>query len=308
MPARYNPPPTWPAPPAGWSPPPGWRPPASWPPPPPGWQLWIEEPVQPRWARTVARVYLGPAHTAPKRKVIRAGLLSVLTLAVLTAPFRGPAPAPVAAGLPVVTAMPTPYGTIGPALPPVVATAPALPVPATVTATVTVIVMPDLAGRNGAEARTLLQDLGVRAVTLEATNGKSVIAASQWTVAGQSHPVGTRLLADTAVTLRVQRPVAPPPSTAPPPPAITPPPPARHTRPADPPPPSAQRTRPADPPPADPPPAQQTTPPPPAGDDPHFATCKEANAHGYSDYQRGVDAEYDWYDDRDGDGWVCERR
>ncbi|MEU6743730.1 excalibur calcium-binding domain-containing protein [Streptosporangium sandarakinum] len=58
----------------------------------------------------------------------------------------------------------------------------------------------------------------------------------------------------------------------------------------------------------DPPPAQQTTPPPPAGDDPRFATCKEANAHGYSDYQRGVDPEYDWYDDRDGDGRVCERR
>ncbi|MGV9601674.1 excalibur calcium-binding domain-containing protein, partial [Streptosporangium sandarakinum] len=260
-----------------------------------------------------------PAHTAPKRKVIRAGLLGVLTLAVLTAPFRGPAPAPVATGLPAMTAMPTPYGTAGPAQPPVVATAPALPVPVTVTATVTVIVMPDLAGRNGAEARTLLQSLGVRTVTLEATNGEPVTGAFRWTVAGQSHPAGTHLAADTAVTLRMQRPAAPPPSTAPPPPAITPPPPARHTQPADPPPPPAQRTRPADPPqarrtqpadppPADPPPAQQTTPPPPAGDDPRFATCKEANAHGYSDYQRGVDAEYDWYDDRDGDGWVCERR
>ncbi|MGV9601334.1 hypothetical protein ACWDR1_32210, partial [Streptosporangium sandarakinum] len=136
-----------------------------------------------------------PAHTAPKRKVIRAGLLGVLTLAVLTAPFRGPAPAPVATGLPAMTAMPTLYGTAGPVQPPVVATAPALPVPVTVTATITVIVMPDLAGRNGAEARTLLHGLGVRTVTLKATDGEPVIGAFRWTVAGQSHPAGDKTCA-----------------------------------------------------------------------------------------------------------------
>jgi hypothetical protein len=42
------------------------------------------------------------------------------------------------------------------------------------------------------------------------------------------------------------------------------------------------------------------------GTDPQFGTCKEAKSHGYGPYQRGVDPEYDWYRDADGDGWVCE--
>ena len=41
--------------------------------------------------------------------------------------------------------------------------------------------------------------------------------------------------------------------------------------------------------------------------DPRFGTCREANAHGYGPYRRGVDPEYYWYLDRDRDGWVCER-
>ena len=41
--------------------------------------------------------------------------------------------------------------------------------------------------------------------------------------------------------------------------------------------------------------------------DRRFGTCTEANAHGFGDYVRGRDPEYDWYDDRDGDGRVCER-
>jgi len=40
--------------------------------------------------------------------------------------------------------------------------------------------------------------------------------------------------------------------------------------------------------------------------DPRFSTCKEANAHGYGPYYKGVDPEYEWYRDRDGDGIVCE--
>lgn len=40
--------------------------------------------------------------------------------------------------------------------------------------------------------------------------------------------------------------------------------------------------------------------------DPDFGTCKEANANGYGPYQQGVDPEYNWYRDADGDGWVCE--
>jgi len=41
--------------------------------------------------------------------------------------------------------------------------------------------------------------------------------------------------------------------------------------------------------------------------DPRYRTCAEANAHGYGPYTRGVDPEYAWYEDRDGDGLVCER-
>ncbi|MBF4161692.1 excalibur calcium-binding domain-containing protein [Nocardioides acrostichi] len=40
--------------------------------------------------------------------------------------------------------------------------------------------------------------------------------------------------------------------------------------------------------------------------DPRFSYCYEANDAGYGPYRRGVDPEYDWYDDRDGDGIVCE--
>jgi hypothetical protein len=40
--------------------------------------------------------------------------------------------------------------------------------------------------------------------------------------------------------------------------------------------------------------------------DPRFGTCREAIAHGYGNYRRGVDPEYDWYRDADSDGIVCE--
>ena len=42
--------------------------------------------------------------------------------------------------------------------------------------------------------------------------------------------------------------------------------------------------------------------------DPRFDTCREANSNGYGSYVSGIDPEYDWYRDRDGDGIVCERR
>jgi len=42
--------------------------------------------------------------------------------------------------------------------------------------------------------------------------------------------------------------------------------------------------------------------------DPRFQTCKEALRNGYGPYYRGVDTEYNWYRDADGDGVVCERR
>lgn len=49
-----------------------------------------------------------------------------------------------------------------------------------------------------------------------------------------------------------------------------------------------------------------TTKKPAPKNDPQFDTCKEANANGYGPYVEGEDPEYDWYQDRDGDGVVCE--
>jgi len=40
--------------------------------------------------------------------------------------------------------------------------------------------------------------------------------------------------------------------------------------------------------------------------DPRFNTCTEAIDHGYGPYYEGSDPEYGWYEDRDGDGVVCE--
>ncbi len=39
---------------------------------------------------------------------------------------------------------------------------------------------------------------------------------------------------------------------------------------------------------------------------PNYGTCKEAKAHGGGPYVRGRDPEYAYYQDRDGDGVVCE--
>lgn len=40
--------------------------------------------------------------------------------------------------------------------------------------------------------------------------------------------------------------------------------------------------------------------------DPQFSACYKAIAAGYGPYRRGVDPEYAWYRDSDGDGVVCE--
>ena len=45
---------------------------------------------------------------------------------------------------------------------------------------------------------------------------------------------------------------------------------------------------------------------PAAKTDPNYGTCKEAKAHGAGPYFQGKDPEYDYYQDRDGDGIVCE--
>lgn len=60
--------------------------------------------------------------------------------------------------------------------------------------------------------------------------------------------------------------------------------------------------------------AQQAAPVPPpvaappvAQNDPKFSTCKEALASGYGNYTK-ADPEYIWYQDKDGDGKVCEKK
>src|SRR3954451_19898788 len=77
-----------------------------------------------------------------------------------------------------------------------------------------------------------------------------------------------------------------------------------------PPPTAAPLTTPPTPAPTPAPTTPPTSPPPPAPaaalTDPRFGTCKEAKAHGYGPYRRGVDPEYDWYRDADGDGIACE--
>ena len=42
------------------------------------------------------------------------------------------------------------------------------------------------------------------------------------------------------------------------------------------------------------------------GTDPRFGSCAQAKANGSGPYVRGVDPEYGWYRDGDGDGVVCE--
>jgi hypothetical protein len=44
-----------------------------------------------------------------------------------------------------------------------------------------------------------------------------------------------------------------------------------------------------------------------SGLDPRFRYCTHAIAAGFGPYVAGIDPEYAWYNDRDGDGIVCER-
>jgi hypothetical protein len=40
--------------------------------------------------------------------------------------------------------------------------------------------------------------------------------------------------------------------------------------------------------------------------DPRFPSCRAATSAGYGNYRNGINPEYDWYRDADGDGIVCE--
>ncbi|GAA2013756.1 thermonuclease family protein [Microbacterium ulmi] len=81
---------------------------------------------------------------------------------------------------------------------------------------------------------------------------------------------------------------------------------AQHDMPSEPAPaPVAPAPAPVAPAPVAPAPAEPAQPVAPATD-PQFRTCRDANQAGYGNYQQGVDPEYNWYQDRDHDGWVCE--
>jgi hypothetical protein len=155
--------------------------------------------------------------------------------------------------------------------------------------TTTAITLPDLRGLDGATAREQLTALGIYAVGYEAVNGKSVFAKSLWQVVDQSPAPGTAINPHDGVALRVDR---FPPTTQPQP-----------TRQAEPQRQEDQATE---------EPEQQTPSHEPSleaqpATNPRYDTCAEANAHGFGPYQRGVNPEYEWYQDRDGDGWDCER-
>lgn len=53
-------------------------------------------------------------------------------------------------------------------------------------------------------------------------------------------------------------------------------------------------------------PSPKPTAKPEPSTDPKFGTCKAAKSAGYGPYYAGQDDEYSWYQDRDGDGVVCE--
>lgn len=52
--------------------------------------------------------------------------------------------------------------------------------------------------------------------------------------------------------------------------------------------------------------AASPNPSPSATIDKRYDTCAEANDDGNGPYYEDVDPEYNWYDDSDGDGIVCE--
>ncbi|MDP9849664.1 excalibur calcium-binding domain-containing protein [Streptosporangium lutulentum] len=243
----------------------------------------------------IKRIYLGPAHTQLGRKVIRVGLLGLLTVAVLIAPFQRIDPAPVASDRVALQrssapGIVTPTGVGLPSVQPMTAPPPAPEITVTTTTTSTGTRMPHLSGLDGASARKQLQELGVRGITMKAVNGGAVIDESKLIVVGVSHLPGEKITADTAITLMLGRSLVPRPTRSA---AVQPPPPVGETKRPEP---SA----------SSPVPEQATSSPKPAPD-PRFGTCREANAHGYEGYRQGIDIEYDWYEDRDSDGVACER-
>lgn len=171
--------------------------------------------------------------------------------------------------------------------------------------TATTITVPDVRGLDGATARKRLTAAGLYVVTFQAVTGKTVIMASLWRVVDQTPAAGSQTRSSDAVTLKVDRfPVSSQPeptnSTSP----ETREPARSQTNPTSKPEPTRTRER-------EPEPTQdlKSEPPPQTAQpetDQRYRTCGEANDHGLGPYVRGKDPEYDWYQDRDGDGIVCE--
>lgn len=82
------------------------------------------------------------------------------------------------------------------------ASATSTPTPSAVSVTV-----PDVAGKDGASARKVLEDQQLR-VEFKSDNGKSVIAASNWTVVSSDPAAGASVTAGVTVTLNVTKPAA----------------------------------------------------------------------------------------------------
>jgi hypothetical protein len=143
---------------------------------------------------------------------------------------------------------------------------------------------------DGATARDQLEALGIHGVGFEAVNGKSVLAKIMWQVVDQIPAPGTAISPGDQVTLKVDRFK----QTTQPEPSQPPRQPSQDEQ-------ETQETRSEEPVPQR---SEQQEP----STDQRYRTCAEANAHGHGPYVRGVDEEYGWYQDRDGDGVVCERR
>jgi hypothetical protein len=119
-------------------------------------------------------------------------------------------------------------------------------------------------------------------------NGKAVLVKSAWQAVDQVPAPGTAINPQDDVTLKVDR--------------------FKQTGQPDPTEPPQQRQDEQQDEPKSEEPEQKRSEQPGPRTDPQYRTCAEANAHGLGPYRRGVDPEYSWYQDRDGDGVVCEPR
>ncbi|WP_199536885.1 excalibur calcium-binding domain-containing protein [Spongiactinospora gelatinilytica] len=162
------------------------------------------------------------------------------------------------------------------------------------------VAVPDLSGMDGATARATVTRLGFTSVTARGTDGKEVAQEGQWRVVAQSPAAGQQATTDTPIVLilagNAQQPPAQEQQQQPS--AQNP---SQNQQPVNPQP-LGQR-------PSDQQPSDQQPQSAPVGlrteSHPRYATCEEANAHGYGNYRKDEHPEYKWYVDRDGDGVVC---